>query len=228
MCGRYTHLFTWRQLHHLLALSNWPEAELKPRYNVAPTQLAPVVRLNDQGERSGVMLKWGLIPPWADIPSIGSRLINARGESVFVKPAFRKAAMERRCLVPISGFYEWQTVKGEKAKVPQWIGRPDREPLCLAGLWESWTDRTRSGAAPVETFTILTTSPNALLKPLHDRMPVILDPEYWTTWLDRATERGALEELVRPYDGTDLVAYPVGRGVNTTARDDAELIVPVA
>ena len=228
VCGRYTHLYTWKQLHRLLNLLHWPDVELTPRYNVAPTQPAPVVRLDEQGERSGFMLKWGLIPSWAEDPTIGSRIINARGETVFDKPAFRKAAMERRCLVPISGFYEWQAIKGERTKRPHWIGRADREPLCLAGLWESWMDRTANEVQPVETFTILTTSPNALMRPLHDRMPVILNQQGWETWLNPASERPALESLVCPYHGSDLIAYPVGRGVNSPGRDDSGLLEPVS
>lgn len=228
VCGRYSHLYTWKQLHRLLDLLHWPDVELTPRYNVAPTQMAPVVRLDGRGERAGVMLRWGLVPSWADDPSIGSRLINARGETVFDKPAFRKAAKDRRCLVPINGFYEWQSVEGQRAKRPHWIGRADRAPLCLAGLWESWKDRGSPDSEPVETFTILTTSPNQLMRPLHDRMPVILKAADWAPWLDPASERGALAELVRPYDGTDLTAYPVGAGVNSPKRDDPGLVEPVS
>ena len=209
-------------------LSNWPEKELTPRYNVAPTQRAPVVRVDARGERCGVMLRWGLIPPWADEPSIGSRLINARSESIFVKPAFRKAAAEHRCVVPLSGFYEWQTIKGERAKRPHWIGRANREPLFVAGLWESWEDKNTRRAGPVETFTILTTEPIALLRPLHDRMPAILQAAELSAWLSPATERAGVEKLLRPYGGSDLIAYRVGIGVNATARDDAELIAPAA
>ena len=209
-------------------LLHWPDVELSPRYNVAPTQLAPVVRLDDHGERSGVMLKWGLIPAWADDPSVGSRMINARAETVFDKPAFRKAAMERRCLVPISGFYEWQVTKGERTKIPHWIGRADREPLCLAGLWESWKDKGSPESGPVESFTILTTSPNALMRPLHDRMPLILNSRDGKAWLNPSSERPVLEQLIRPYAGTDLVAYPVSRGVNSPKRDDPGLLDPVS
>ena len=224
MCGRYTYLFTWKQLKRLLELIHWPEAELTARFNVAPSQDAPIVRLDDDGEREGAMLRWGLIPSWADDASIGSRLINARGETVFEKPAFRKAAMERRCLVPITGFYEWQTVEGEKNKRPHWIGRPDHDPLCLAGLWESWTDRSSPGSEPVQSFTILTTSPNELMRPLHDRMPVILDREGQEMWLNPRSKRPALEELIRPYPLHDLIAYPVGRAVNSPSRDDSGLM----
>jgi putative SOS response-associated peptidase YedK len=228
VCGRYTHLFTWKQLHRLLDLSHWPDVELTPRYNVAPTQAAPVVRLNERGERDGVMLRWGLIPSWAEDVSIASRLVNARGETAFDKPAFRKAMVERRCLVPISGFYEWQVIEGERFKRPHWIGRADREPLFLAGVWEQWKDRSRPESSLVETFTILTTSPNALMMRLHDRMPVILNPEGRNIWLDPASPRSALEPLIRPESTNELIAYPVGRGVNSTARDDASLLEPVS
>lgn len=233
MCGRYTYLFTWRQLQRLLGLVHWPGVELVPRFNVAPTQIAPVVRLNERGEREGVMLKWGLVPSWADDPSIGSRLVNARGETVFEKPAFRKAAKERRCLVPISGFYEWQAVedsqaKGGRIKRPHWIGRADREPLCVAGVWESWQAKgTTPDGEHLQTFTMLTTAPNDVMRPLHDRMPVILPPECWPAWLDPRSERSALEALIHPYVGSDLIAYPVGRRVNSPTHDEPGLIEPV-
>jgi putative SOS response-associated peptidase YedK len=227
VCGRYTHLFTWRQLHRLLELLDWPEVELSSRYNVAPTQSAPVVRLNERGERAGMLLRWGLVPSWADGLAGGSRMINARGETVFDKPAFRAAARQRRCLIPISGFYEWKAGTNQRAKTPHWIGRADRGVLCLAGLWESWTDLRASTTSEVETFTIVTTSASAFMQPLHDRMPVILEQGDWHAWLDPATERAVLERMVRPYMGSDLVAFPVGRGVNKPQRDDPGLIQPV-
>jgi putative SOS response-associated peptidase YedK len=228
MCGRYTYLYTWSQLHRLLDLLHWPEVELSPRYNVAPTQLAPVVRLDERGGRSGLMLRWGLIPSWADDLAIGSRLTNARGETVFDKPAFRKPAMSRRCLVPISGLYEWQTLAGQRTKRPHWIGRADREPFCLAGLWDSCTLPGSPDAGPIETFTILTTTPNPLMRPLHDRMPVILDRQGCETWLNPSSARPTLEHLIRPYDGTDLIAYAVGTGVNSPKRDDPGLMEPAS
>lgn len=228
MCGRYTYLYTWKQLHRLMRLLEWPQEELFPRYNVAPTQRAPVVRLNARGERAGVMLDWGLVPSWAAHPGSEVRPFNARGESIFTKPTFRKAARERRCLVPVSGFYEWQAVAGERAKQPYWIGRGDREPFCFGGLWESWQDREASDSPALETFTIVTTTPNLFMSKLHDRMPVIVRPDDWSEWLDPRTSQANIERLIASYLGDDFVAYPVSKAVNAPARDDPGLMERVS
>ncbi len=228
MCGRYTYLFTWQQLSGLLDLLTWPEAELTLRFNVAPTQLAPIVRLNDRGERIGAMHRWGLVPFWADDPSIGSRLINARSETAFEKPAFRKATSDRRCIVPISGFYEWQVIEGERLKRPHYITRTDGEPICLAGVWERWQDKSQPESDPLSTFTILTTTPNPLMRPLHNRMPVILTREHASIWLDPNRPQAELSALLRPFEPDDLTAYPVQRTVNTPKNDDSSLIQPLS
>lgn len=224
MCGRYTYLYTWKQLHRLMELLEWPSDELTPRFNLAPTQAAPVVRLNERHERAGVMLQWGLVPSWAKDPGAQARPFNARGDSIFSKPMFRAAAKSRRCLVPVSGFYEWQEIPGAKRKVPHWIGRPGREPFCFAGLWESWLDPAAPDAAAMETFTIVTTTPNALMAPLHDRMPVIVEPEAWDLWLDPEAPQPELERLIAPYPKDDLVAYPVGTAVNRAGFEHPSLI----
>ncbi len=226
MCGRYTYLFKWEQLHHLMRLLEWPREELLPRYNVAPEQLAPVVRLNSGGDRVGVMLRWGLIPSWVKDPAAAQHPINARGETVFTKPTFRTAARDRRCLVPVSGFYEWQKVDGGGRKVPHLIGRADREPICFAGLWESWREKGAPDAAALETFTIITTSPNPLMSRLHDRMPMIVRPDDWRVWLDPGTARPDLERLITPYSGDDLITYAVGTEVNSPRTDRPGLIEP--
>lgn len=227
MCGRYTYLFKWKQLHDLMRLLEWPPEELSPRYNVAPSQTAPVVRLNAGGDRAGVMLEWGLVPSWVKDPATVQHPINARGETVFSKPTFRVAARERRCLVPVSGFYEWQKVDGRGRKVPHWIGRADRAPICFAGLWEAWRDKADPDRAALETFTIITTSPNPLMAGLHDRMPVIVGSDDWRAWLDPGTPRADLERLIAPCSGGDLIAYPVGTAVNSPKTDRPGLIEPV-
>jgi len=226
MCGRFTYLFTWSQLQQLLELIHWPDVELSPRYNVAPTQLAPVVRLNAAGERTGVMLKWGLIPSWADDASIGSRLLNARAETVFDKPSFRSAVASRRCLVPISGFYEWQSIPGMRTKRPHWIGRADRAPLCLAGLWEAWKDPAAPNSDPIQSFTILTTAANDFMLPLHDRMPVLLPPSHQAAWLNPNTPRTELEDLIQTIEWKEFTAYTVGSRVGSPAHDDPSLMEP--
>jgi len=226
MCGRFTYLYTWSQLRQLLDLIHWPDVELSPRYNVAPTQLAPVVRLNPASERTGVMLRWGLIPSWADDASIGSRLLNARAETVFDKPSFRSSVLARRCIVPISGFYEWQSIEGVRTKRPHWIGRADRAPLFLAGLWEAWKDPAAPNTQPIESFSILTTSANAFMRPLHDRMPVLLSPSDLAAWLDSSSNRNRLEQLLQPQAWKDLTAYAVGSRVGFTGNDDLSLLEP--
>ncbi|MCL4743210.1 MAG: SOS response-associated peptidase [Phycisphaerales bacterium] len=223
MCGRYTYLFKWKQLHRLMELLSWPVEELSPRYNVAPTQPAPVVRLGEGG-RIGAMLRWGLVPSWADDPSIGGRMINARAETAAQKPAFRSAFARRRCLVPISGFYEWRAVEGRKAKQPYWIGRADREPFALAGLWERWEKR----GEPVETFTILTTAANDLLRPIHDRMPAVVERDDYGVWLgERDADPAALTSLLdsRPWEGFEAVA--IGTRVNSPRNDDPAVLEPL-
>lgn len=228
MCGRYTYLFKWKQLHRLMRLHEIPLEELFSRYNVAPSQRAPIIRLDSTGNRVGVMMQWGLVLPWMSQTGKGASPTNARGESIFLKPTFRKAARERRCLVPVSGFYEWQKNEGEKRKQPFWIGREDREPLCFGGLWESWHDGFTPNSPALETFAIVTTSPNALMVPIHDRMPVIVSESDWTAWLDPNTTQTEVERLIRPFAGNGLTAYPVSTAVNSPRRDDSTLIERVA
>lgn len=220
MCGRFTYLFTWGELHRLLSLSALPAGALSPRYNVAPTQEAPVVRAGEGG-REGVMLRWGLVPFWAEDPSIGNRLINARGESARSKPAFRAAFARRRCVVPVSGFYEWQKMEGSTRKRPHWIGLADRGILLFAGLWERWD----KGDAPLESFTILTTDANALVAPIHHRMPVVLAPSDVEAWLDPANEDlDGLEALVRPAASEGMATMAISTRVNNPRVDDPSVL----
>jgi putative SOS response-associated peptidase YedK len=222
MCGRYTYLFTWKQLHRLMRLSAWPDGELVPRYNVAPTQMVPVIRADDQGVRYGSLLRWGLVPSWADDLSIGSRMINARAETVSQLPAFRDAFAKRRCLVPMSGFYEWQAIPGSKTKRPFWIGRTDKAPFPVAGIWERWT----RGDAPVETISIITTSANAVVAPAHNRMPVILDEANQARWLDPDAVTADLTGLLVPCPDDWLIKYPVSSRVGSPRNDDPGLLEP--
>jgi len=220
MCGRFTYLYTWKQLHRLLDLGLWPAGvELSARFNVAPTQGAPVVRVGAGGVREGAVLRWGLVPFWAKDESIGNRLINARGETLAEKPAFRNALAKRRCVVPVSGFYEWQSGRGGKR--PHYFCRADEQPMLFAGLWERWD----KGEQPLETFTIVTVEANELLAVMHDRMPAILEPESVGAWLD--TENVPAREavgLLRPCDPALLMTWPVGRRVNSPRVDDPSLI----
>lgn len=217
MCGRYTHLFTWEELHRLSTLTT-PRIDLPRSFNVAPTQTAPVVRMVEGG-RGVEMLKWGLVPFWASDLKIGNSLINARGETVAEKPAFRAAFKARRCLVPVSGFYEWKKLEGPKVKQPYYIRAAVDEPLLLAGLWESWRDKSgASEAKAVETYTIVTTTPNELMAELHDRMPVVVDPSDQAAWL-QGTVEGA-KALIRPYPAELMMSYPVSTRVNSPRVND--------
>lgn len=220
MCGRFTYRFTWQQLHELMNLIDWPSEELRPRYNVAPTQVAPVVRADADG-RHGAMLTWGLVPFWAADASIGQKMINARADGVASKPAFREAFAQRRCLVPISGFFEWQKTGEAKGKQPFVIERVDRRPFLLAGLWERWT----KVEAPLETFTIITTEANALLEAIHDRMPVIVDAGDAEAWLNPSnTDADALRGLLNPADPSGYRARPISTLVNNPRNDEVAIL----
>lgn len=241
MCGRYTVSSPIEVIADLFDIALGEESGqgvlpgLHPRYNLAPTQEAPVVRvLEPGGERRLDLLRWGLIPYWAKEASIGNRMINARAESAAEKPAYRWVFKKRRCLVVTDGFYEWKKLpgaKGEKggksagAKQPYFIHRKDRQPFGFAGLWSRW----KSPEWPeIETFTILTTDANAKVSELHDRMPVILDRSDYGLWLDPAVEDAErLQELLVPMAGDELEAVPVDRRVNSPAYDAADCIEPL-
>lgn len=228
MCGRFTQLRSWAELHELLDLIGAP-LNLRPRYNVAPSQDVAVARATGEG-RTLAMLRWGLIPGWARDPTIGHKLINARSETAAEKPSFRSAFRHRRCLIPADGFYEWQRRAGTRQ--PWLFGLRDGAPMIFAGLWERWTVpegaaltgslAERSPGEAVETCTILTTAANPTVAPVHGRMPVILAPDAWDAWL--AGEEVALG----PYPADAMTAHPVSTHVNRPANDDPRCVDPVA
>jgi putative SOS response-associated peptidase YedK len=224
MCGRYTLTSSGDELALLFDLSEIPS--LPPRYNLAPTQEAAVVRVPAPGApRHLDFLRWGLVPYWADDPKIGNRMINARAEGVADKPAYRSSFRKQRCLIPTDGFYEWK--KEGKLKQPYHIRRRDRLPFAFAGLWSRWRPK-EGGGEPLDTFTILTTDSNELIRPLHDRMPVILDPANFDLWLDPAVDdRERLQELLVPYDGSVMETVPVSRTVNSPAYDGPDCVAPL-
>jgi putative SOS response-associated peptidase YedK len=193
--------------------------------NIAPTQqVAAVRRPTAQEGREFVLLRWGLIPPWADDPAVGNRLINARAKTVADKPSFGPALRCRRCLVLADGFFEWQTGKGKKQ--PYHFRLRDGRPFALAGLWERWS-RGRHGA--VESCTLITTEANDLVRPLHERMPVIVPPDAYEVWLDPAVQHPVrLQPLLRPYRAEEMVAYPVSMRVNSPRNDDPGCVQSVA
>lgn len=225
MCGRYSLAVAPEMLAALFRIDQ-PLLDLKPRFNIAPTQSAPVVRLGRDTERELKMLRWGLVPSWANDLSIGARMINARSETVHEKPAFRAAFVKRRCLVPTSGFYEWKRMDA-RTKQPFFIRRADGQALVMAGLWESW--RQGDDRSAVETYTILTTEANTQLGGLHDRMPAILDADQFEAWLAAdADDPAALQSLLKPAPSDRLVMRAVSRRVNSPAVDDPSLIEPEA
>lgn len=187
-------------------------------YNIAPSQSALVVRPDKDGNREAVLLRWGLIPFWAKDPKIGYKMINARSETAAEKPAFRAAWKKRRCLVAVSGFYEWRK-QAQGPKQPYAIALKDQSVFAIAGLWESWRD---ADGNPLETCTLLTTGPNALMEEIHHRMPVILDPEQFDQWLRGTTEQAA--ELVTPYAADRMHYWPISTAVNKPANNYPELL----
>ena len=213
MCGRFTQAAPNETIAELFQLPSVPA--LVPRYNIAPTQDVAVVRASAAGGREVVALHWGLLPPWASERSVAARMINARAETLADKPAFRAAFRSRRCLVLADGFYEWQRLGGRKQ--PHFIGFADRRPFGLAGLWERWPGE---GSGPVESCTIVTAAANEVVAPLHDRMPVILDPGEFALWLDpEVRDPEALRPLLRPHASGAMRAYPVSPLVNDPAHD---------
>jgi putative SOS response-associated peptidase YedK len=214
MCGRFTLRTPLHVLMRQFNLSAQEEWQLPLRYNIAPTQDVAVIVETEAG-RKLEMMRWGLIPSWSKDPKSGPPLFNARSETAAEKPAFRSAMRHRRCLIPADGFYEWK--KEGKQKLPFYIRRPDEQPLAFAGLWEQWHD-TRS-------CTILTTSANELMKPLHDRMPVILSANDYDVWLDRElSDPDKLSYLFDPLPSDELTANPVSPVVNNARHDALDCI----
>ncbi len=203
----------------VFALSEVPS--LEPRYNIAPTQLVPtVLRKLEHSDRQFQMLRWGLIPSWAKEPGIGARLINARAETVTEKPSFRTAFRHRRCLVVADGFYEWQ--RQERKKQPFYFRLQDGKPFAFAGLWEHWE---APDGELIESCTILTTAANELLRPIHDRMPVILDRKDYDLWLDPTVQKiEPLQHVLRPYQSEAMISYQVSTAVNNPANNSPECI----
>ena len=218
MCGRFNLITDAQGLVEFFNVLYCPE--LSPRYNIAPTQEVPAVVLIE-GARQVVMLHWGLVPSWAREPSIGNRLINARAETAASKPSFRTAFRRRRCLIPASGFYEWQMRSG--VKQPYQIHPAGGGLMAFAGLWEHW----EAQGQVLRSCTILTTAANAAIAPLHDRMPVILDRADHATWLAAESSPEVLQALLKPCAEDWLIADPVSRHVNSPANDDSACIQPL-
>lgn len=221
MCGRYAIISAPEAIRALFAYEEAPN--FPPRYNVAPTQPVPIVRL-DEGRRCFALVRWGLLPSWVKDPRTFSLLINARGESVSEKPAFRFAMRRRRCLFPADGFYEWR--QDGEAKRPFFVRSRSGAPLAIAGLWETWMG---PNGEELDTAAIVTTRANRTLSVIHDRMPVIVAPEAFDFWLDcRKVEGETAAALIAPAREDLLEAYEISPAVNRVANDSPELIAPVA
>jgi putative SOS response-associated peptidase YedK len=202
-----------------------PTPNFAPSWNVAPTDPLPVVHYDARdGARSLDVMRWGLIPFWAKDIKIGFSTFNAKAEGIETKPAFREAFRQRRCLVPLDGFYEWQkTIDGKQQRA---VALADRRLMAMAGLWETW--RSPAGER-VRSFSIITTTPNALCAELHDRMPVVLKPESWPVWLgEKPAEVPRLKSLLAPYPDDEMICWPVSPCVGNVKNNDPSLIEPIA
>ena len=223
MCGRYR-LSRRKQLVEEYFDVASSEEDWSPRYNIAPTQPIPVVRQNSKEPvRELSLMRWGLIPSWAKDSSTGARMINARAETASTKPAFCDALKSRRCLIPADGFYEWMRM--EKTKQPYCFEINNGELFAFAGLWDRWKDASGNW---IKSCSILTTTPNAVTSAVHDRMPVILDPDCYDLWLDPGmTNVAAASDLLKPYDARLMRCFPVSARINHVANDDAACSAPV-
>ncbi|MDX2160793.1 MAG: SOS response-associated peptidase [bacterium] len=221
MCGRYVLHADPQQLQQAFNLTTAPE--FAPRFNIAPTQTVPVITSDhpDQAE----FLRWGLIPSWAKDMSMGAKLINARSETVEEKPSFRNAFKRRRCVIPMNGFYEWKQLD-DGSKQPIYIHHKEEPFWGLAGLWEVW--KNPDTGEEVRTFSILTTSANAFMQQIHDRMPVILQPKDYERWLTTGEKDApGLRDLMVPFDAALMTGYEVSKAVNKAAVDLPNLILPL-
>jgi putative SOS response-associated peptidase YedK len=223
MCGRFVSATPPDQIARYFDAVDDTGAPVEPNYNVAPTTDVFAVRSDGQVRRLE-QLHWGLVPFWAKDPSIGNRMINARAEGIADKNAYKAAFRHRRCLIPADGFYEWTAVAGQKKKQPMYIHRVDGEPIAFAGLWERWRSKDDPDRQ-LQSCTIITGAPNEMMATIHDRMPVILPPSAWDTWLDpQGVDLAVLGQLLVPAPASLLTMHPVGFDVNNVRNNDAHLI----
>lgn len=220
MCGRFTLTSDGAKLAEAFPGIVVPE-HMEPRYNIAPTQ--PVVAVLNDGKNTATFLRWGLIPHWAKDPKVGHKMINARAESLAVKPSFFESFRKRRCLVLADGFFEWK--KDAAGKVPIYIRLKTGRPFAFAGLWDTW----RAKGEEIVSCTIITTNSNELVAQIHDRMPVIIAPGGHASWIDpKERKPDDLKPLLVPYTSTDMIAYEVSNKVNNPKVEGPECVVPIA
>ncbi|TAJ06965.1 MAG: SOS response-associated peptidase [Nitrospirae bacterium] len=222
MCGRFSQTSSPEVVAEQFGFVGVP-LFLTPRYNIAPSQPVAVVRTHhESGMRECVLLRWGLIPSWAKDQAIGYKMINARAETASEKPAFRGPFRSRRCLILADGFYEWQ--REGRRKQPFYIRLKDRRPFAFAGLWDKWEPQ---GGEAVESCTILTTGPNDVLKPIHERMPVIVAPQAYSLWLDPTVQQvEAIRPILQPYSADRMEVYPVSLLVNNSRHNAPTCLEP--
>ncbi len=222
MCGRFTLRANAKAVADLFGMPEPPP--LKPQYNIAPSQMVLALRSASDGKsKEWAILKWGLVPPWADDPKIGYRMANARAETVAIKPSFRSAYKSRRCIIPADGYYEWQAT-GAKQKQPYFFHRPDDSVFAFAALWEHW----QGDDEPLETFSLLTTDANAKAAEVHDRMPVILTGKAVDTWLDHSLkDLKPLADLLKPAPDNLLTTVPVSTFVNSPKNEGPKCVEPI-
>lgn len=221
MCGRYALKLLPEHLQEIYKvtgrLPSYPA-----RYNVAPTQLAPVVGFNPKTGQNGLAeMKWGLVPHWADDPSIGVKMINARAETVSEKASFRESLKRKRCVVPISGFYEWKREGGEKQ--PYYFTQTNGLPMGLAGLWADW----KGDGETLRTFTVITTGANEIVSTVHNRMPVILHPDQFEVWLDPDLPTESAVHMLKPFPADEMQMHPVSKAISRPAADGENLITAI-
>ncbi|MGI6750124.1 MAG: SOS response-associated peptidase [Atribacter sp.] len=217
MCGRFALIITPAELEKIFGLRL--DEEFNPRYNIAPSQTVPVITYLEKNNKKKLSsMKWGLVPSWAKDPSIGDRMINARSETIQEKPSFRNAFQRRRALIPASGFFEWK--REGTTKNPYFIGMKEMKTFAFAGLWERWVHDNNF----LETFTILTTEANELVRPIHDRMPVIMPESVYDIWLYPSTDISQIIPLLAPYPENKMQAYPISKLVNNPKNDGPEIL----
>jgi putative SOS response-associated peptidase YedK len=226
MCGRFVAATDPDGLVRFFSVDERKADDVAASWNVAPTETVHAVAEHED-RRVLVALRWGLVPAWAEDAKIGSRLINARAETLAEKPAFRDAFRRKRCLVPADGFYEWHT-RPDGVKVPYYIHRRDGAPLAFAGLWSAWRDRSNPGSEWLRTCTIVTTNAGSRMRELHHRMPALLPHEAWDAWLDPdLSDPDALRALLDTASDEPLAWHPVSTRVNSPRVDEPGLIAPV-
>ena len=226
MCGRFG-LGNPERLDLLMRRMSFPAIlGVSPRFNITPSADIPIV-LSLDGEPATWMAKWGLVPGWAKDPTIGNKLAMARGESAREKPSFREAIKRRRALMPADLFYEWQPIEGQKGTVPWCVRKTNEEPFFMGALWEQWTPHDNPGGAPLLTCCVITTDANEALRPIQDRMPLLIDEKDCEQWLNSNTSPDVIQSFMVPRATGDLYSYRVSNWVNGPTHDDARCIAPL-